>query len=191
MAFLVGDREAVVVVGQVPGKRLGEALRLGGEPVVASRRRQRGQAGGKDSEDDDGEGPLGSHPRDPNRTLLTGSPYGSWRWTTRCFRAVAVDGADDGLERRGEDALVEADAPADLAVGPLGLDVGDGGGVGAGADRVLGVVDHLDVDAEVGLQGGTKAAIGPLPSPYRAVLAVDEQLRGDRGALVARWSSRG
>ena len=38
--------------------------------------------------------------------------------------AVAVDGGDDGPQRRREDALVDADAPLHGAVGPGGLDVG-------------------------------------------------------------------
>ena len=36
LAFLVVDREAVVAVGEVAGEGVGVALRLGGEPVVAS-----------------------------------------------------------------------------------------------------------------------------------------------------------
>ena len=71
----------------------------------------------------------------------------------------------------------------------VGLDVGDGGGVGAGADGVLAVVDDVDVDAEVGLEGGDErgdraaALAGDGP-----VLAVDEQLGGDRRARGRWWS---
>jgi hypothetical protein len=50
---------------------------------------------------------------------------------------------------------------------------------------VLGVVDHLDVDAEVALQGVDEGGDGAVAlAGHRAVLAVDEQLGGDRGAAV-------
>ena len=62
---------------------------------------------------------------------------------------MAVHRAHHGLQRRGEDALVEADTPTDLAVGRLRLDVGGGGGVDTRAHRVLAVVDDLDAEAEV------------------------------------------
>src|SRR2546425_13090583 len=72
--------------------------------------------------------------------------------TLASMAADAVEGADDGLERGRVDRLVHADAPGD-DVGAARLDVGDSGGVGAGRHGVLRVVDHLELDAEVGLDG--------------------------------------
>ena len=81
-----------------------------------------------------------------------------------------------------------------VAVGRLRLDVGRRGRVGAGGHRVLGVVDDLDVDAEVVAQrvderGDRAVAL----ARHRLVLAVDEQLRRHRRArrrpVVISWLS--
>jgi len=50
--------------------------------------------------------------------------------------------SQNGLQRGGEDVRVEADAPL-RAVGAHRLDVRHGGGVGAGAEGMLVVVDHV------------------------------------------------
>src|SRR5205085_11347951 len=94
-----------------------------------------------------------------------GAPRASIRavgFDERLGAAAAVDRADDGPQRGGEDALVAADAPEDDAVARLRLDVGDGGGAGAGADGVLGVVDHVEIDAEGGLEGGDEGVDRPV-----------------------------
>jgi len=66
---------------------------------------------------------------------------------------------------------------------PLGLDVGDGGGTGAGPDGVLGVVDHVQVDAEVGLEGGHEGVDGAIAlADDGAVLPVHPELGRDLGA---------
>ena len=64
-----------------------------------------------------------------------------------------------------------------------GLDVGDGGGVGAGADGVLAVVDDVDVDAEVGLQGGDERG-------DRAVALAGDGARARRRRGAGRSPSR-
>src|SRR5439155_10063183 len=108
------------------------------------------------------------------------------RRLTRPESAQAVDGAHDRLERRGGDRLVHADTPGDALVAP-GLDVGDGSGVGAGADGVLGVVDDLDVDAEVGLEGVHERRDRAVALPgYRPVLVLDEELGRDARPLARR-----
>src|SRR5690606_24890301 len=57
----------------------------------------------------------------------------------------AVDRRDDRLERGGRDRRVDADSPEHV-VAHQALDVGGGGRVAAGGQRVLGVVQHLDAD---------------------------------------------
>ncbi len=64
-----------------------------------------------------------------------------------CARCDGRDRAQDRGERGGDDVRIDADAPACLAA-ELHLDVGRGGGVLAGAQRVLVVVAHEQVDAE-------------------------------------------
>src|SRR5262249_19758940 len=61
----------------------------------------------------------------------------------------AVDGGDDRPHGRGRRVGVDADAPVDLAAN-LTFDVGRGLGIGALGERVLGVVQHPDLDAHRG-----------------------------------------
>ena len=54
-----------------------------------------------------------------------------------------------GPQARGQDALVETDAPLHLAAVALCLDIGHRGRVCARGDGVLGVIEHVDLDTEV------------------------------------------
>src|SRR5690606_20538384 len=56
-----------------------------------------------------------------------------------------VDGGDDRLERRRRDGRIDADAPQDV-VADGALDIGRRGRVTALGQRVLGVVEHRDLD---------------------------------------------
>src|SRR4051794_33250559 len=58
-----------------------------------------------------------------------------------------VDRGDHRAQRGGHDVRVDADAPQD-PVADGALDVGGRAGVAAGGHRVLGVVEHADVDVE-------------------------------------------
>src|SRR3954453_13999537 len=82
-------------------------------------------------------------------------------------------------QRGGDDVRVDADAPQD-AVADGALDVGGRAGVAAGGHRVLGVVEHADVDGEA-LQRvderGDRAVALPGDGPRdAAVLEVDDHL---------------
>src|SRR5439155_19120531 len=119
----------------------------------------------------------GSSPNARTRTLR---PYAPAR-----AAADAVEGTDDRLERRRVDRLVHADAPGD-DVGAARLDVGDSGGVGASRHGVLRVVDHFELDAEVGLDGVDEGGDGAVAATRdRAMLAVDQELGRDARALLA------
>src|SRR5262245_21724770 len=82
-------------------------------------------------------------------------------------RAETVHRADDRVERRADDARLAADAPRRAPRGVAHLDVGDRDGVLAVAERMLGVVEDVDVE------------------PTAAAKRVDERV--DRaGALAAQ-----
>ena len=59
----------------------------------------------------------------------TGGERHRRRGQRRAFLGLTVYRADDGTEPRGEDALVDADAPSHLPVGALRLDIRDRGRV--------------------------------------------------------------
>src|SRR3546814_21201378 len=85
-----------------------------------------------------------------------------------------VCGADDRLQAGHHDVRMLAHTPGDASVGGLGLDVGNCLGIGAGADRVLVVVAHLDLAAAIlaprvhaGRDGAVAAPLdtAPVPAP--------------------------
>ena len=67
---------------------------------------------------------------------------------------VAFHGAEDRAQRRGDRVRVDADAPQHAAVGPARLHVRHSVGLRGVAHRVLGVVQHVDLDAEAAGDGG-------------------------------------
>src|SRR4029453_7806356 len=80
-----------------------------------------------------------------------------------------------------------ARAPPPRPVGALRLDVSDGHGIRPGADRVLAVVDDVDLDAEVGLEAGDEGGDGPVAlAGDGAVLAVHHELGPPPGPALAR-----
>src|SRR5690606_38096907 len=87
----------------------------------------------------------------------------------------AVDRGDDRLERGGRGVGVDADTPQDPAVvrpADLALHVAGRLGVAARAHRVLHVVEHADVEADVGervAEGGDRAVAHALDLPDLAV----------------------
>src|SRR5690606_889599 len=68
--------------------------------------------------------------------------------------AGSVGGAEDGADARRGDVLVDADSPDCAAVGQRAFEVCCGTGIGAFAERVLGIVDHFDVQPEGFAQSG-------------------------------------
>ena len=62
-------------------------------------------------------------------------------------------------------ALVDANTPTRPGGPVVGLDVGNGLGARSRGERVLGVVEHVDLDPEGARYPEMKAEIGPLPSP--------------------------
>src|SRR4051794_930023 len=90
-----------------------------------------------------------------------------------------VDRAHDGAERRRDDALVDTDAPEHL-VAERRLDVGRRRGVRPGAERVLGVVEHPQVDAGLRAEGRDERVDRPVPGAKdRALGPVEANRRLD------------
>ena len=94
-------------------------------------------------------------------------------------------GGEHGSQRRGDDVGVGADSPACGGVAGDRFYVGHGGCVGAATERVLVVVDDVELDTEPVTNGGDERRDWAVAfALHRARFAVDDHLRGDRGVFV-------
>src|SRR5688572_2115519 len=93
---------------------------------------------------------------------------------------LAFEGVEHCPQRGGRDVRILADAPPDLVVAGHRLDVCHCLGVGAAADRVLGVVDDVEVLTEMGDHRADERLDRPLALAHdRRRRAVDLELRRD------------
>src|SRR5690606_30436049 len=100
--------------------------------------------------------------------------------------AGSVGGAEDGADAGRGDVLVDTDSPDCAAVGQRAFEVCCGTGIGTFAERVLGIVDHFDVQPEGFAQGGEYRRDKTLAAATDVlVLAADADRASEQSGAVA------